>query len=153
VQHTAVDLVAASCGLRDPFIPDLGHVAAGLSDPVGMPSWTAAIERVIAAWLDAGEMVTAREALRIALDGFSAAPSERIHGAVLYLLDARCLAAEGDREAAAGRARESLDLMSGDRLPWWRSKAMRVLGEFGDPTFDNEALEIERRLKLKPRAT
>jgi class 3 adenylate cyclase/tetratricopeptide (TPR) repeat protein len=144
---TAAHLHFAALGLEPAFVPDLAERLPCFDMDQSGPSWLAAVEEVVGAWIGAGELAGAGEALdrmRARLDSRS---STRLARAAEASLRSRLLLARGDERGAAGEARRSLAEL-GDGAPWWRSRAIRLAERAGvvDPELGAEARSIEARL-------
>jgi class 3 adenylate cyclase/tetratricopeptide (TPR) repeat protein len=149
VVATAAHLHFAAVGLEPPFVPDVEERLASFDLDHAGPSWLAAVETLGEVWLGAGE----HEAATLALDRMRARlvsqRSSALARATEALLRARLLLARGDDLAAAGAADRALAEL-GDRAPWWRAKAIRVLEQAGAASPDQleEARTIEASLGI-----
>ena len=113
------------------------------------PSWVAAIEAVVEAWIRAGRFDGAEEALdrmrsRLAID-----QQPRLALAAEALLRAPLLLAPGQEEPAAAEAERAL-AETAECAPWWRTKAIRALEQVGTASAAllDEATTIEARLGI-----
>jgi tetratricopeptide (TPR) repeat protein len=141
IMLAARQLEIASRGLREPFFPDVEERLESFRLRYSSPSWLAALEAVVNAWLDAGELDGAGRALD-RLETSAADPAMATLGRSAYrLLRAKWLAASG--EDASAEATHALAGFREVRAPWWTAKALRVAGD------TTEAAEIERSLGVR----
>jgi class 3 adenylate cyclase len=146
VISTAMDLAFAEAGLMPPFVPELEPRLPSFDLAYDDPSWLAAVEAVVGAWLDTGALDSARTAL----DRFRAAAENRSLARLAFaseaLLRSRLLLAEGDLAGAGAEAESALET----RAPWWRVRALRALEAAGAASDEalEEAAELERSLGI-----
>ena len=149
VVRPAQDLELAAYGLWPAAVPVVEpRLASFAGDPSG-PSWSAALDRVLRAWVEAGELDGAGRALdgMATFIGRGSAVSNLGQG-THHLMRARVEAARGDREAAVESGTEALSRFRLSDAPWWVAKAIRLLerADAADTNLVAEAQEIERRL-------
>jgi class 3 adenylate cyclase len=142
IMVAAMELAFAEAGLLPPLVPELEPRLPAFTLGYGEPSWIAALEAVIQAWLDAGDLAE----VRAALDRLQAAIEGKHVGELALssqaLMRSRLLLAEGDGAAAAAEAEKALVT----RAPWWRSRALRALPT---PEALAEAAALERSLGIE----
>jgi tetratricopeptide (TPR) repeat protein len=146
---TAAHLQFAASGLEPPFVPDVESRLSSFDLAHDGPSWLAAIETLVAAWLEGGELDGTEQALdRMRASLERGAPS-RLARATEALLRARLLLARGDAAASGTEARRALELLGDRGAPWWRAKAIRALERAGEASVElaGEAQAIEARLR------
>ena len=148
---TAAQLRLAAAGLEPPFVPEVEWALPSFDLDHGGPSWLAAVETVVEAWLAAGEHDGAEKALDRMRARLDLSPTTRLASAVEALLRARLRSAQRRREDAASDARGALDLL-GEGGPWWRAKAIRVLHEAGgaEEALISRAARLESQLGISP---
>lgn len=151
IMVSAVLLRFADFGLEPSFVPELEWALPSFGLDHGGPSWLAAVETVVEAWLTAGAHDAAERALDRMRARIELSPSGRLAPAIEALLRARLRCAQHRPEDAAAEARRSLDLLE-ERAPWWRGKAIRVLEASGgaDERLLEVASALESRLGLAP---
>ncbi len=138
-----VRLHVAARGFHEPFVPDVEERLASFELPYVSPSWLAALEAVVEAWLAAGELDGSRRALghlqraRVRLGG------ESLHSGTHALLHGRWLLASGEDPGES--ARGALACFRESRAPWWIAKALRLLST---PEAIAEAATVERTLGI-----
>ena len=139
VMWAARQLEIARRGLRQPFLPDVEERLVSFELRYSSPSWLAALETVVDAWLEGGESDGAGRALD-RLESSAGEPGMAMLGRSTYwLLRSKWLTATGaDGAEEAGRALEGFRV---SKAPWWIAKALRLL-------HDPEAVEIERALGI-----
>jgi class 3 adenylate cyclase len=149
VIRTAQDLEMAAAGLWPAFVPDVEPRIASFDDDPSGPSWSAALDRILRAWIDAGELDGAARALE-SMDG---AIGRMAHvtslGLGTYdLMRGRVALARGEPTIAAHAARSALDRYRASNAPWWTAKAIRLLERTGlaDSDMIVEVERIERHL-------
>jgi class 3 adenylate cyclase/tetratricopeptide (TPR) repeat protein len=135
----ALGLRLADAGLIAPPHLEVEPRIASWAGELRQPSWFAGAESLFSAWLVAGELQAARRGLTIYAEKLEHW-SNPLARSVLRLLDGRLAAATADDPRPLAR----LALTEADeaRAPWWRAKALRLLGE------DDAAVEIELRLGI-----
>jgi hypothetical protein len=149
IMRPAQDLELADAGLRAGYLPEVEpRLEAFASEPSG-PSYSAAIDRVFRAWLDAGEIAgagSALDSLAAALPGYSN-PTSLARG-TYELLRGRLALAGGEKEPAAAAANAALDAFRVSDAPWWMAKAIRLLERTGAADYGlmAEVFEMERAL-------
>jgi hypothetical protein len=147
--HAALDCRVAAAGLRPP--PSLGEDLLEFWDEAeGFPSAYAAMDSVIDAWLDAGDIDLARRAVERAAAWVGHPTMAAFYRPEVSLVRSRVLLATGQTETAAETARQALDAFRGLRSPWWIAKAIRGLEDAGaaDQALLEVARSIEERLGL-----
>jgi tetratricopeptide (TPR) repeat protein len=149
VVATAAHLHFAAIGLEPHFVPDVEERLASFDLDHAGPSWLAAVETLVEVWLNYGEQdasALALERMRARLEGGRATS---LASATESLLRARLLLSRGEDRDAEGAAERTLALL-GDRAPWWRAKAIRVLEQAGAASTDllETARTIEARLGI-----
>jgi hypothetical protein len=104
------------------------------------PAWFAAADTVFSAFVDAGDLGAAAEALE-AFSGRNREWSSSMSLGFESLLHARLLSARNEnheRESA-----QALEQFQSIRAPWWEAKTLRLIGR------DGEAAELEERLGVR----
>ena len=146
---TATHLHFVALGLERAFVPTVTERLPCFDMDQSGPSWLAAVETVVEAWLDAGELDGAEQALDRMRARLALPPTTRLAEATEALLRARLLLARGDHEASAETARRALSHTAASG-PWWRTKAIRVLEQAGAAprALVEEAESIEARLGI-----
>ena len=144
-----MNLAFAEAGLLPRFVPELEPRLASFDLGYGDPSWLAALEAVVDAWLDAGAPAEARialERLRASTEGKHVSKLALASHALMW---SRLLLAEGDAPAAAAEAERALDT----KAPWWRLQALRALAATGTASTETlaEAAALERLLGIEMR--
>jgi hypothetical protein len=131
------------------------RIAAFGDDPTG-PSWTAALDRILVAWIEAGELDGADRALdnMAAVIKRAAAPTSLGVG-TYHLMRARVAAARGNQASAVTSATEALARFAMSDAPWWKAKAIRVLERVGAANRElvTEVERIERLLGARSATT
>jgi hypothetical protein len=153
VVRAAQDLEMADFGLWPAQVPEVEPRIASFGDDPSGPSWSAALDRVFRAWVEAGELDGAGRALAALDQAVERRPGvTRLGHGTHELLRARLALARGDDGAAAQAARAALDHFRGAQAPWWIAKAIRLLERAGaaDEPLITEAAGIERRLGAGP---
>ena len=144
---TAMHLAFADVGLEPRFVPPLEPRLPSFEMEHGSPSWLAAVEAVVAAWLAVGDLDGVDAALTRMRATFVRAPPTGLAVSTEALLRARVLAQRGAIPEAIAAARAAREV----RAPWWRAKAARLVGELaGDTHALREAEQFEARLGLAP---
>jgi hypothetical protein len=149
VVRPAQDLELAANGLWPAYVPEVGPRIASFRDDPSGPSWSAALDRVFRAWLEAGEVEGAGRALATLTDAMPRHAGVSSLGRGTYeLLRGRLYLARGDNEAAAAAGNAALDAFRISDAPWWMAKAIRLLERAGAADYGllAEVLEIERAL-------
>ena len=149
IVRPAQDLELAAFGLWPAYVPDVESRMASFADDPSGPSWSAALDRVMRAWVEAG---LADDAGR-ALDGMASfvAGSKAVShlGIGTYeLMRARVAEARADTTAAEAAGKSALNHFRISDAPWWIAKAGRLLDRVGaaDATLVAEVEQIEREL-------
>jgi hypothetical protein len=151
VQLAAMDLHFGQAGLLEPYVPEPDSLVHSFDVTFRNPSWLAAAETLFEAWLDAGEVVSARASL----ERFAAKNrqwSSFLSRGVEDLLFSRLLVAEDTSVqmavAATGRALKSFRHA---KAPWWIAKGIRLLDSLAQAPSHliGEAADIEQRLELR----
>ena len=143
---TAAHLELAAIGLEPAFVPSVAERLPSFDGAHGGPSWLAALQTVVDAWLAAGELDAAAEAL----DRMAASHgSTSLARATEAILRARLLLGRDDAARAAAQAERALGLLA-DRAPWWCLRALEALAAArpGDERARTGVQEISRRLGL-----
>jgi tetratricopeptide (TPR) repeat protein len=146
----AQDVELAAHGLIPPYVPEVEPRIAAFAEEPGGPSYSAALDRLLRAWLEAGEIEGASRAmaaLSAAMPGFTRV--SRTGLGIFELMRGRLAEAHGDRDESAAAARAALEHFRNGPLPWWMAKAIRLLErvDAADYELASEAFEIERSLK------
>ena len=139
----ARQLEIASGGLREPFVPAVEERIRSFELRYSSPSWLAALETVLDAWLLAGEVEGAARALermRIA----AAQPEVATLGRATFALLCGKLLAAGGKDPSE-EARRALAGFRASKAPWWVAKALRLIAT--DETLA-DAVEIESALGI-----
>ena len=149
IMEPAQRLELAAAGLVEPFTPDVEPRIAAFAAEPGGPSYCAALDRLLRAWLDAGELdgaTRAMAALSEAMPTFSDVTP--IGQGTFELMRARLAAARGEAGEAAAAGRAALDHFRLSSAPWWMAKAIRLLERVGasDAALLEEVAQIERHL-------
>jgi class 3 adenylate cyclase/tetratricopeptide (TPR) repeat protein len=139
---TAIHLSFADAGLEPRFVPDVEHRLPSFDLDHSGPSWLAAVETIVDAWLDAGALDGAAAALDRMRATFTARSPTRLAVGTEALLRARLLARSGRIDDAVAAAAEASDVPA----PWWRAKALRLRGALAD---DGAALREAERLEAR----
>jgi soluble cytochrome b562 len=121
-------------------VPDVATRLPCFDMDHGAPSWLAALEAVVDAWLAAGELDAVDAALVRMRASLARTQPTGLTASTEALLRARLLARQGAVDEAIAAARAACDV----RAPWWRAKASRLLGELAD---DAQALREAGRLE------
>jgi class 3 adenylate cyclase len=146
VMLAGLRLYLADAGFGEPVAPDVAPLLPGFDIyPLSRGSWVAAVERLVAAWLAAGQRAEVREVI-----DRSAAARQPDHDRLLApvaesLLRSRLKHAEGDVDMAQLLARSAADVAARNGLPWWRLQALHLLGQ--------DEPDLARRLGVRYRAT
>ena len=146
VMSSANHLRLAEAGFEPPFIPDVRPRLDAFGLAYAGPSWFAALETVVDAWLSADEFEAVREALT-RLGSAQARVGTRLGQGIVALLTARLL--ENDGAAAPDEvALQALAAFRDVSAPWWGLKSIRIIERAGAATNEHaaEANEIERLL-------
>ena len=151
VMSSANHLRLAEAGLEPAFVPEPGPRLDAFALAYAGPSWFAALETVVEAWLGAGELRAVRDALS-RLRPAQARVGTQLGEGIVDLLAARLYEHDGARapEEAARQALESFHQVS---ACWWATKAIRIIERAGAARDEQvvEADRVERRLGLRPR--
>jgi len=137
---TAMHLSFADAGLEPAFVPDIELRLPCFDMDHGAPSWLAAVETVVGAWLAAGELEGVDAGLERMRASLARSSPSRLAVATERLLRARLLVRRGDTAEAIVLARSACDV----RAPWWRAQASRLVGELAN---DRAALREAERLE------
>ena len=127
----AVWLRFADLGLEPAFVPDVEETMPSFGLLPASPSWLAAAEEIVDAWLAAGLDDAVGQALDQMRAKLAASSPRRLGPAVEALLRGRLALQRGDPGEAATQARHSLEVL-GAGAPWWRLKAIRLLEAAGE---------------------
>ena len=146
---TAAHLHFAALGLEPPFLPDVENRLPCFDMDHCIPSWVAGIETVVGAWLDAGELDAAQEALDRMRARLTRGRPTHLARAAEALLRARLLLARSEDSGAVAEAERALAETVAS-APWWRARAIRILQQAGaaDEPLVDEAKSIEARLGI-----
>ena len=108
---TAASLHFAAAGLEPAFVPEVEERIVSFEMEHGGPSWLAAVETIVGAWLDDGDRVATGRALDAMRGSLERGSPSRLARATEAILRSRLLAAEDARAAAreAERALAELD--------------------------------------------
>jgi class 3 adenylate cyclase/tetratricopeptide (TPR) repeat protein len=149
IVRPAQDLDLAAHGLCAPYVPDVEPRVASFADDPSGPSWSAALDRVLRAWVEAGELDGADRAL----DGMAtfiaqASAVSNLGRGTFNLMHARVALARGDHAVAVTAGSEALARFRVSNAPWWKAKAIRLLERAGatDSSLVAEVEQIEQRL-------
>ncbi len=150
VIRTAQDLDLAESGLWPDFMPEVESRIVSFGDDANLPSWAAAVDRVVRAWVAAGELDGAQRAIEAMAAAIAASRNVAHLGrGTLELMRGRVAAARHERAAASAAGRLALDHFRISAAPWWMAKAIRLLerSDSADERLVVEAALIERRLR------
>jgi hypothetical protein len=145
----AQNLELAAHGLWQAEVPEVEPRIASFEGASG-PSWSAALDRVLRAWVEAGQLDGAERALeRLAATLASAAQTTSLELGTHDLMRARLTLAKGEMARAAELATAALARFRSSEAPWWIAKALRLLERAGgaDERLVAEAQRIEAALK------
>jgi class 3 adenylate cyclase/tetratricopeptide (TPR) repeat protein len=143
---TAVHLSFADIGLEPAFVPAVESRLPCFDMDHGSPSWLAAVETVVEAWLAAGELDGVDAALARMRASLERSRTTDLAVSTEALLRARLLARRRALDEAIAAA-ESARVV---RAPWWRAKAARLVGELaGDEEALRQAEALEAGLGLR----
>jgi class 3 adenylate cyclase len=149
IVRPAQDLDLAAAGLRAGYLPDPELTIPSFSDDASGPSWNSALDRIVRAWVDAGELTAVDRALDTMAEALAGVATP-FHLSVgnLHLMRGRVAAARGDTSAAVTNATESLAHFRISDAPWWKAKALRLMQrvEAADSALVAEVEQIERAL-------
>jgi len=149
IVRAAQDLDIAAAGLGPAYVPEVEPRLASFRDEPGGPSFAAAIDRVLRAWLDAEDVDGAARAVAEMEAGVAGwnEPSALAVG-TYDLMRGRVAHATGDDAAAAASGNEALARFRVSNAPWWIAKAIRLLERAGgaDASLVEEAEGIENAL-------
>ena len=149
IVRAAQDLDIAAAGLGPALVPEVEPRLASFRDEPGGPSFSAAIDRVLRAWLDAREIDGAGRAMA-AMEAGAPDWNEPTSLAVgtYELMRGRVAHARADDASAATHATQALERFRTSGAPWWIAKAIRLLERAGtaDAALIAEADQIERML-------
>jgi class 3 adenylate cyclase len=154
VLHAAVDARLAAAGLGAPAELDDPTLLRGVALDDDSPEWLAAIERVVAAAIEAGRP----EIGRGIVERFPEAHPGDGHSPLLAAsrsLVRAMLAVEGPLSgSAAAEARDAADLARAAAAPWWVARALRLLERAGAAPAGAaaEATALERGMGIRPSA-
>ena len=149
VVSTSAHLHFAALGLEPEFVPDIESRLPSFDLDHGGPSWLAAVETLVEAWLGVADYDAAERALDRMSARLDRGHPSSLARATEELLRARLLLARGELPEAAAQAERTLARL-GDGAPWWRAKAIRVLEQAGagDASLAREARSIEEQLRI-----
>jgi hypothetical protein len=146
--RTAQNLELAAHGLWPPEVPEVEPRIASFDNASG-PSWSAALDRVLRAWVEAGELDGADRALAHLADSLAkAAETSALELGTQDLMRGRLAHARADHDGAAGHARSALEYFRISAAPWWIAKALRLQERAGaaDEQLVAEVSRIEQQL-------
>jgi len=150
IVRAASDVELAAAGLISPYVPDAESRVVGFADIPGGPSFCASLDRLVRAWIVAGDLAGADLAVAGMNKALPRVPSQTgsLGMGTYELLNGRVALAHGDRDNAAAHGRAALDRFRDSHTPWWIAKAIRLLerSDAADAALIAEAAEIERRL-------
>jgi class 3 adenylate cyclase len=125
----ALELRLADAGYGEVSMPEVAPRLNALDSSLDQPSWVAAVERVVEAWLAAGELEAVRHVLFSAVaarrregDSLLARPAEALVEARLARAEDRLADAELAARSAAGAARSA-------GIAWWQLQALDLLAD------------------------
>ena len=127
IMRPALDLHVADLGAGEPYVPEVEPRLHSFDTLPAGASWLLAVERVLKAWSDAGELDGVAEAVR-RMEAFWSHPdmSDLARGTV-DIFAARLALARGDASEARLRARAAVERLAAIPAPWWTAKAQQVL--------------------------
>jgi len=149
VVRVAQDLELADAGLWPRYLPDVEPRLAAFANDPGGPSWSAALDRVTRAWIEAGALEGAQRAIDETTAYFERGSTSSHLGRGTYnLMRARLATARGDREAVAEAGTQTLAEFRVSDAPWWSAKAIRQLerARVANSAQVAEVEDIERHL-------
>jgi class 3 adenylate cyclase len=149
VIRAAQDLELARAGLWPAYVPEVEPRIASFDDDPSGPSWSAALDRILRAWIEAGELDGAGRALAATAGVLARMPKVTHLGLGTYeLMRGRLAAARVESDDAATAGRAALDHFRTSAAPWWMAKAIRLIERAGgaDDGLLAEVSEIERAL-------
>ena len=144
---TAVHLRFAAAGLVPPFVPEVAERLPSFDLDQAGPSWLAGVETIVGTWLQTGDYEGTQQALDRMRARLEVGRPTGLARGVEALLRARLLLGRDDADSAAAQANRALAMI---RAPWWRLKAIRVLGQAEAASADllEEARTIEAQLGI-----
>jgi hypothetical protein len=148
VIRPAQDLELAAAGLLSYRVPQVEPRIASFNH-AGGPSWSAALDRVFRAWLEAGELEGAGRALARLSESLEEMGDESSLGLGTHMLMLGRLAlAQKQARQASDHALAALDHFRTSSAPWWIAKAIRLIERAGAASGAMllEVEQIERRL-------
>jgi tetratricopeptide (TPR) repeat protein len=154
IMEAAIGLHCAAAGLQPPVVPEVAPRLIAFDAEPGGPSWVAALETVVEAWLAAGEVGGAHEAVSLIEHGAATHPTTSSLGrGVAAYLRSRVSGAQGDVAAEAAQARTALGHFRNGGAAWWIWKCLRARAVTGNASADERAEmnEIAARLRLAAR--
>ena len=149
VIRVAQDLELAAAGLWPPYLPDVEPRLVSFQDEPTGGAWSAALDRVLRAWLESGELEGAGRALDVMEQALPRYPNVSQNGLGTYkLMRGRLTLALGHREPTIDFASSALGHFRACKAPWWIAKSIRLLERSGaaDEQLVAEVDDIERRL-------
>jgi hypothetical protein len=149
VIRVAQDLELAAAGLWPPYLPDVEPRLVSFQDEPTGGAWSAALDRVLRAWLESGELEGAGRALDAMEQALPRYSNVSQNGLGTYkLMRGRLALALGHRELTIEFASSALEHFRACKAPWWIAKSIRLLQSSGaaDEQLVDEVEEIERRL-------
>ena len=149
VVRPAQDLELAAAGLAAGYVPDVESRLASFGDDPSGPSWSSALDRVLRAWIEAGDLDGADHALDATeayIDGHSTVSNLGL--GTYNLMRGRVALARGDHAAAVTAGSDALTHFRISNAPWWKAKAFRLIERAGaaDPVMVAKAEQIEHSL-------
>jgi len=133
VMHGGVDTRLAAAGLIPPPQLDPQELLPAWEESQGMPSWYAAVETIVGAWVAAGRLEAARAVLDRVAAWIQHPLTEALGRGSERLMRAWLLTAEGELEGAVTAAQAALVEFRVSDAPWWVAKAIRALDGAGRP--------------------
>ena len=129
IMSSANHLRLAQVGLEPPFVPEPGPRLDAFELAYTGPSWLAALETVVEAWLAAGELEAVGDALsRLRL--VQTRLGARLGTGMVDLLTAR-FGESGGPDAPEVAARRALEGFHEVSATWWAARAIKVLERAG----------------------
>ncbi len=148
IVRVAQDLDLAAAGLRPQYVPDVESRVASF-DSSGGGSWSAALDRVLRSWVEAGELDGADRALAHLGEVLNRSPHESSLALGTFdLMRARVAVARSAPQLAGDTALVALGYFRNSAAPWWMAKAIRLAQRAGsaDRQLVAEVEQIEKHL-------
>jgi len=132
LEGTALDLWAADGGLRPAYVPDPERLRPAMDADHDGPSDLAAVERIIGAWLAAGQLDTVHEMLGVAARNVPDPVLDVLPLGVFDLLRGRYLHAAGaPTSEVEASARAALERLRPPNAVPWILGSLRLLDQIG----------------------